>query len=90
MKKFYKMSGILICEWEAFEHSILTGKHGVIYTKEQWKNRRLGRTKLQDFERQGLIMVLHKLRTEEARKEENEQKAIEIAKSITHKTQQPC
>lgn len=87
MKKFYELSGILVCEWEIFEHSILTGKHGVKYTQEQWKNRRLGRTRLRDYERVAMINALHKIRLEERKKKRIMDNAIETAKLITHKTQ---
>lgn len=65
MKRFYTESGIMICEWESFERSILFGSHGFKMTPEQWKNRRIGRTKLKDEERIAMIQVLTQLRKEQ-------------------------
>ena len=62
MKRFYKESGILVCEWKEFEESILFGKHGLKFTPEQWKNRRTGRTKLKPEERIAMMHVLQKIR----------------------------
>lgn len=62
MKRFYKESGILVCEWEDFESSILFGKHGFKFTPEQWKNRKIGRTKLKPEERIAMMHVLGKIR----------------------------
>lgn len=64
MKRFYKESGIMVCEWEAFERSILFGLHGFALTAEQWKNRKIGRTKLKESERIAMIEVLRKIRTQ--------------------------
>lgn len=64
MKRFYTESGIMICEWESFERSILFGSHGFKMTPEQWKNRRIGRTKLKDEERIAMIHVLELIRKE--------------------------
>ena len=64
MKRFYKESGILVCEWEEFESSILFGKHGFKFTPEQWKNRKIGRTKLKPEDRIAMICVLGKIRAE--------------------------
>lgn len=69
MKRFYTESGILVCEWEEFEQSILFGKHGFKFTPEQWKNRKIGRTKLKPEDRISMIHVLSALRKERARKE---------------------
>jgi hypothetical protein len=68
MKRFYTESGIMICEWESFERSIIFGSHGFKMTPEQWKNRRIGRTKLKDEERIAMIQVLTQLRKEQKRK----------------------
>lgn len=62
MKQFYKESGILVLEWEEFERSILQGTHGFMFSSEQWKNRRLGRTHLKPQERIAMIHVLEKIR----------------------------
>lgn len=62
MKRFYKESGILVCEWEDFERSILFGNHGFKFTPEQWKNRKIGRTKLKPEERIAMMHVLGKIR----------------------------
>lgn len=62
MKRFYTESGILVCEWDDFEQSILFGKHGLKFTPEQWKNRKIGRTKVTDSERLAMITVLKKIR----------------------------
>lgn len=62
MKRFYTESGILVCEWEEFESSILFGKHGFKFTPEQWKNRKIGRTKLKPEERIAMMHVLGKIR----------------------------
>lgn len=67
MKRFYKESGILVCEWEEFEQSILFCKHGFKFTPEQWKNRKIGRTKLKPEDRIAMIYVLEKIRKERAR-----------------------
>ena len=64
MKRFYKESGIMVCEWEAFERSILFGQHGFALTVEQWKNRKIGRTKLKESERIAMIEVLRRIRTQ--------------------------
>lgn len=62
MKQFYRESGILVLEWEEFERSILQGTHGFMFSSEQWKNRRLGRTNLKPQERIAMIHVLEKIR----------------------------
>lgn len=62
MKEFYKQSGILVIEWEEFERSILQGTHGLMFSAEQWKNRRIGRTRLKPEERIAMIHVLEKIR----------------------------
>lgn len=62
MKRFYKESGIMICEWDDFEQSILLNKDGFQFTPEQWKNRRIGRTKLKPEERIAMMQVLEKIR----------------------------
>lgn len=64
MKRFYKESGILVCEWEEFEQSILFGKHGLKFTPEQWKNRKIGRTKLKPEDRMAMLLVLENIRHE--------------------------
>lgn len=64
MKRFYTESGILVCEWEEFEQSILFGKHGLKFTPEQWKNRKIGRTKLKPEDRMAMILVLENIRHE--------------------------
>lgn len=64
MKQFYIESGILVCEWPKFENAILQGTHGFSFSAEQWKNRRLGRTRLRDSERVAMIRVLEELRKE--------------------------
>lgn len=69
MKRFYTESGILVCEWEEFEQSILFGKHGFKFTPEQWKNRKIGRTKLKPEDRIAMIHVLDKIRNERAKEE---------------------
>lgn len=69
MKRFYIESGILVYEWPIFEQAILSGTHGFIFSKEQWKNRKLtkdgeqGRTQLSANERIAMIDVLNKLRS---------------------------
>lgn len=70
MKRFYKESGILVCEWEEFESSILFGKHGFKFTPEQWKNRKIGRTKLKPEDRIAMMHVLEKIRAEKQRESE--------------------
>ena len=67
MKRFYKESGIMICEWDDFEQSILFGKHGFKFTPEQWKNRKIGRTKLKPEDRIAMLLVLEKIRKERAK-----------------------
>lgn len=67
MKRFYTESGILVCEWDEFEQSILFGKHGFKFTREQWKNRKIGRTKLKPEQRIAMIHVLEKIRKERAK-----------------------
>lgn len=62
MKRFYKESGIMVCEWESFERSILFGQHGFCLTAEQWKNRKIGRTKLKESERVAMKEVLRRIR----------------------------
>lgn len=62
MKRFYTESGILVCEWEEFEQSILFGKHGLKFTPEQWKNRKIGRTKLKPEDRMAMLLVLENIR----------------------------
>lgn len=64
MKRFYTESGILVCEWEEFEQSILFGKHGLKFTPEQWKNRKIGRTKLKPEDRMAMLLVLENIRHE--------------------------
>lgn len=64
MKRFYRESGIMICEWDEFEQSILFGKHGFQFSPEQWKNRKIGRTKVKPGERIAMIQVLEKIREE--------------------------
>ena len=70
MKRFYKESGILVCEWEDFENSILFCKHGFKFTPEQWKNRKIGRTKLKPEDRIAMMHVLDKIRAEKQRESE--------------------
>lgn len=67
MKRFYKESGILVCEWREFENSIIFGKHGFKFTPEQWKNRKIGRTKLKPEDRIAMMHVLEKIRAEKQR-----------------------
>ena len=67
MKRFYTESGILVCEWDEFDQSILFGKHGFKFTREQWKNRKIGRTKLKPEQRIAMIHVLEKIRKERAK-----------------------
>ena len=67
MKRFYKESGIMICEWDDFEQSILFVKHGFKFTPEQWKNRKIGRTKLKPEDRIAMLLVLEKIRKERAK-----------------------
>lgn len=64
MKRFYTESRIMKYEWDSFERSILLGLHGFKMTPEQWKNRRIGRTKLKDEERIAMMHVLEKIRKE--------------------------
>ena len=64
MEKFYKESGILVCEWSRFENAILQGTHGFSFSAEQWKNRRIGRTKVSDSEKIAMIRILEELRKE--------------------------
>ena len=72
MKRFYKESGIMICEWDDFEQSILFGKHGFKFTPEQWKNRKIGRTKLKPEDRIAMLLVLEKIRS--VRKKQEKQR----------------
>ena len=72
MKQFYIQSGIMICEWQSFEQSILFGKHGFKFTPEQWKNRKIGRTKLRDEERIAMIHVLELIRKDNRKKEDHD------------------
>lgn len=72
MKRFYTESGILVCEWDDFEQSILFGKHGFKFTREQWKNRKIGRTKLKPEQRIAMLLVLEKIRKERAKEEEKQ------------------
>ena len=58
----------MICEWEAFERSILFGQHGFALTAEQWKNRKIGRTKLKDHERVAMMEVLRRIRIQNSKK----------------------
>lgn len=67
MKRFYRESGIMVCEWEAFERSILFGQHGFALTAEQWKNRKIGRTKVSDSERVAMMEVLRRIRIQNKR-----------------------
>lgn len=69
MKRFYKESGILVLEWEEFERSILQGTHGFMFSSEQWKNRRIGRTALKPEERIAMIYVLEKIRENKKQKD---------------------
>lgn len=62
MKKFYQQSGILVYEWESFELAILQGTFGFMLSKDQWNNRRSGRTKVSDSERIAMMHVLEQLR----------------------------
>ena len=68
MKRFYIESGIMICEWDCFERSIIFGTHGFKFTPEQWKNRKIGRTKLRDEERIAMIHVLELIRKDNRKK----------------------
>lgn len=70
MKRFYTESGILVCEWKEFVHSLLLGKHGFKFTPEQWKNRTIGRTKVKPNERIAMMKVLEKIRAEKQREGE--------------------
>lgn len=72
MKRFYTESGIMICEWDSFERSILFGSHGFKFTPEQWKNRKIGRTKLRDEERIAMIHVLELIRKDNRKKENHD------------------
>lgn len=65
MKEFYKQSGILVLEWANFERAILQGTFGFSFSKDQWNNRRTGRTKVSDSERIAMIHVLEQLRTQQ-------------------------
>lgn len=69
MKRFYKESGILVLEWEEFERSILQGTHGFMFSSEQWKNRKIGRTALKPEERIAMIYVLEKIRENNKQKD---------------------
>lgn len=62
MKEFYKLSGILVLEWEIFERAILQGTYGFALSKDQWNNRRTGRTKVSDSERIAMMHVLEQIR----------------------------
>lgn len=70
MKRFYEESGMLVCEREKFENSILLGKHGFKFTSEQWKNRKIGRTKLKPEDRIAMMHVLEKIRADKQRERE--------------------
>lgn len=69
MKQFYIKSGIKVCEWDEFEQSILFNKHGFQFSPEQWKNRKIGRTKVKPGERIAMTQVLEKIREEKKRLE---------------------
>lgn len=62
MDSFYKESGIMVCEWEAFENLLLDTSRDFHFTKEQWKNRRLGRTQLTSSERIAMMNTLNEIR----------------------------
>lgn len=62
MKRFYKESGMLVCEFEEFERSLLLGTYGFKLSAEQWKNRRTGRTKVKPEERIAMQHILDMIR----------------------------
>ena len=70
MKRFYKESGMLVCEYEEFERNLLLGTYGFKLTSEQWKNRRNGRTKVKPEERIAMQHILIMIRQKTSHKTE--------------------
>ena len=62
MKQFYLESGIKVIEWEEFERLLLDSTRSFYFTTEQWRNRRLGRTKIKAEERIAMIAIVKEIR----------------------------
>ena len=64
MKQFIKDSGMLVCEEPLFKSKVLDSGRAWHLTREQYKNRMVGRTKLSPAERAMMESVLQEVRRE--------------------------
>lgn len=62
MKRFYIESGIKVCEWEKFEEILLDENREFHFTREQWKNRKQGRTHIKPQERLAMMAIVEEIR----------------------------